>query len=220
MNTKTHPKLNLIGHVYGNLTVVGEAPSFRGRTHWMCLCRCGNQSAKATSDLRRKGRRVAGCSIKCPLVGSIISESGKTHGMSRHKGFYAYNNMRARCLRPSSHKWKDYGGRGISICKRWQESFENFWEDMGPTYVEGLTLHRKNNNGNYHKRNCCWATHKTQALNRRNNVRPKGAPSDFREKASEKGVKVATFYRRIKMGRNWKQVVSDPYEFRISKRKK
>lgn len=215
MNYKTHPVLSLIGHTYGNLVVIRQVPNGHGkRVQWLCLCKCGKQSIKSGSDLRRKGRDVAGCSIRCPLVGTRISRNKTTHGMSKHKAFYSYNNMLARCYNPKNHKWESYGGRGITVCPRWLQSFENFWEDMGPSYIHGLTLHRKNNNGNYSPRNCCWANLTTQARNRRDTVNPDGAPANFREIALAKGIKIATFYRRIATGRSWEQVISKPYQFR------
>lgn len=84
------------------------------------------------------------------------------------KEYHSYHNMKKRCLDPKSVKYPRYGGRGISICQRWMESFENFITDMGrcPT---GLTLERKNNDGNYGPENCCWASHQHQSNNQSTN---------------------------------------------------
>ena len=75
--------------------------------------------------------------------------------------------MKQRCLNPNYHHFENYGGRGIKVCARWLNSFENFLADMGLKPSPDLTLDRKNNDGHYNKRNCRWATAKEQASNRR-----------------------------------------------------
>ena len=98
------------------------------------------------------------------------NERNLKHGHARtpkHSVEYnSWQSMRQRCLNPNYHHYKDYGGRGISICGRWLDSFEAFLADMGGKPSQHHTLDRKNNNGNYNKRNCRWATSKEQASNR------------------------------------------------------
>jgi hypothetical protein len=89
----------------------------------------------------------------------------RTHGRTRDSMHRAWVNMRQRCLNPHDRRYKDYGGRGIKVCERWMK-FENFVADMGERPA-GLTLERKNNDGDYEPGNCCWATPKQQANNRR-----------------------------------------------------
>lgn len=79
--------------------------------------------------------------------------------------YNAWSSMRDRCNNPNNQNWDRYGGRGIRVCKRWSR-FENFAADMGPHPGEGWTLDRRNGNGNYHKKNCQWATRLQQARNR------------------------------------------------------
>jgi hypothetical protein len=121
-----------------------------------------------------------------------------THGMSRTSTFVAWQAMIRRCYNPNVKKFKNHGGRGITVCARWLDNFAAFYDDMGEKPV-GKTLDRRDNDGPYSPRNCKWSTWNEQARNRRstrfltiNRIRKSVA-----EWAEVKGVKSATIRRRI-----------------------
>jgi hypothetical protein len=130
--------------------------------------------------------------------------------------YRAWISMRSRCNNPKTPQWKDYGGRGIRVCKRW-DSFENFAADMGPHPGKGLTLDRINNAKNYCKFNCQWATRIQQGRNTRRIKLTLPAASEIRQRytsnhgqwsngpalAQEFGVSLITI-RKIAGGEIWR----------------
>lgn len=95
-----------------------------------------------------------------------LTNSSKTHGMWGTPTYHCWNSMLQRCSNKKDTAYHHYGGRGIKVCDRWQNSFENFYEDMGQR-PEGLTIDRINNEGNYEPSNCRWASMQVQGLNQR-----------------------------------------------------
>lgn len=123
------------------------------------------------------------------------------------KLFGVWRNMRNRCNPSYKDKHPRYGGRGIKVCDRW-EAFENFVEDMLPTYQEGLSLDRRNNDRHYTPANCHWVTPLAQVSNRHNTIRvdtPRG-PLLLRDLAQETGVAYTTLRRRYSKGDRWPEI--------------
>lgn len=153
---------------FGRLTVVRRAPNSGGYSRWLCKCECGRMRVVFGCNLVH-GRTV-GCGRHHQPVGC-----NRSHGncFSPHQKetpeYAAWRGMIQRCLNPNNKDYNNYGGRGISISKRWRR-FENFLSDMDTRPIN-RTLDRKNVNGNYCKRNCRWATWSEQANNRRKRVR-------------------------------------------------
>lgn len=125
-----------------------------------------------------------------------------THGMTRTRPYKIWRNMKDRCLKKEDKDYERYGARGITVCDRWVHSFENFWEDMGGSYSNDLTLDRVDNSSGYSPENCRWATQKEQANNRRGNhwVSFNGQKRTVAQWAESLGIAHPTLRRRL---RDW-----------------
>jgi len=120
--------------------------------------------------------------------------------------------MRDRCRRPGNKNYADYGGRGIRVCERW-EQFEAFFADMGEAPA-GLSLERRDNDGNYSPDNCVWASRKVQARNQRRTVRisHNGRTMALGDWADEVGLTPLTIWKRLKRGWSTAQALSSNVE--------
>lgn len=132
-----------------------------------------------------------------------------THGRTRTSEYGTWAQMRRRCLDISNQRYKDYGGRGITICERWQ-SFENFFEDMG-VRPEGMTLERIDNDGPYSPDNCRWATPSEQAKNRRSNISltVHGETLTVEEWSKRANVTARNIYQRLRRGWPAERVIAN-----------
>ena len=151
-----------IGKTYNSLTVLStymkQVSPDRRRRYAICRCVCGNVYEGRLCQITNGDRISCGC-------------KRKTHiNLDLNKREYSsWYNMKERCYTIDNINYKNYGGRGIKVCDRWLNSFENFIEDMGER-PEGTSIDRIDNNGNYEPSNCKWSTQKEQMRNFRKNV--------------------------------------------------
>jgi len=187
-------RIDLKGAVFGRLTVLEYAGNDKhNNAQWKCRCECGTEKVISGASLRTGNTLSCGCYHK-EQSSKWTSKHKTTHGKRKSRTYSIWGNMRTRCTNPNYKQYKDYGGRGISICERWLD-FANFLEDMGEA-PEGKTLDRIDNNGNYEPGNCRWATGLEQMSNRANTVMFEGKALPIW--AEELGMNYYTLYSRLK----------------------
>ena len=144
---------DLTGKRFSSWTVLSLLKESKNRYKYLCRCQCGKEKLVLTQNLINGRSKSCGC----------LSH----HGYTGTKVYRTWKSIRGRCYYKKHISYKNYGARGIRVCQRWLDSFENFLSDMGESPTIKHTIERNNNDGNYEPSNCRWATYKEQQQNKR-----------------------------------------------------
>ncbi len=196
----------VIGNRYGRLQVIKRVDGPGKNAWWLCQCDCGKEATVTGSRLVNGTTKSCGC-----LQQEVRSTNNLSHGRTGTHLYRVWQNMITRCTNERVGSYKHYGARGISVCDEWRR-FEIFANDMGPTYVPGLTLERIDVNGNYSKNNCTWASRIEQANNRRSNryITYCGKLMTVAEVAHTVGMPVSILHHRLYDGWKLEDALSVP----------
>jgi hypothetical protein len=199
------------GDRFNRWVVISEIEIHNNRSFVKCICDCGTVRLVRCDCL--------GISKSCgcfSIEKAILTHTKHSHNRRISNGttqeYNTWINMKNRCNNPKNTAYHNYGGRGIKVCDRWNGSFQNFIDDMGPKPSKFHTLDRIDNNRNYEKSNCKWATKREQANNRRTNkfIVIDGESISYAEAARRAGVSPLTISCRVRNGWDVDKILTGP----------
>lgn len=193
------------GDRFHRLTVIREEQTTYKR-RFLCRCDCGKETVVKLGSVTSGYTKSCGCLSK-----EITSRRSTTHGKSWTRIWMTWCHMRIRCENPADKDYANYGGRGISVCDRWQV-FANFYADMGDPPFKGASLDRIDNHGNYEPSNVRWATPIEQSRNQRRSVHFtfNGERKHIREWVELTGLSYDTLLNRRKQGWTDELILTTP----------
>ena len=208
------------GDRYGRFTIVREVESVNYKRRFLCRCDCGNEKIVKLGDMKFGGTISCGCYCR-ENNRKLISERSTTHGLSHTPLYKVWLGMKSRCYNPNATPYKNYGGRGITVCEEWLEHEPFYKWGMANGYESGLTIERINNDGNYEPGNCKWATYREQANNNRRNT--KVQIGDRTESLTTwlrlLGLSSSTIYKRLNKGWSAEKALTVPVRPKASAKK-
>lgn len=202
-----------VGERFGRLVVISLSRDAikKGRLH-ECRCDCGGTTNSLEYNLLRGLSKSCGCARR-----EKCSRRMTKHGMHGTRAYQSWYALIKRCENRNVVQWDNYGGRGITVCDRWRASFQDFYNDMGDPPV-GMSIDRIDNDGNYCKENCRWATRVTQRRNRSDIriIEYDGESMCLTDWAKRLGINYVTLFNRLKTG--WSVEKAFTKEVRQSKK--
>lgn len=218
MAPKLDPSTRIVN---GRLSQCGDSFRVRRRTgherHAVFECQCGVRLIIATNMVRRGNSTSCGC-FKKEILPTIRYSHGHAKKSGHSRTYQSWLSMRQRCsLGEDDRRWEYYAGKGIKVCREWEESFEAFLLDMGQR-PPGRTIDRIDSEKGYSKDNCRWASSKEQQRNKRSNsvVEFNGRVQCLSDWAEEYGIRLHTLRQRLITGWSVEKALTHP----IRKRKK
>lgn len=205
------PSIDYTGLRFGRLVVTSFSHRIKGESFYSCLCDCGNTSVVRRTNLRVKHTMSCGCLEKeIKLVAKLIHGEHSKGKMSVE--YRIWHHIKSRCANPNEKAYHHYGGRGIKMCDEWLNDPAKFISDMGRRPNDKLSIDRIDNNGNYCKENCRWATKAEQNSNTRRNVflTHNGKTMTIKQWESELGTKINLIQSRIRAGWSTERALTEP----------
>lgn len=195
------------GTEIGEVKFLKRSDSTNGHVEWVCLCTCGNIFiSRAEHVMRAKS---------CPQCGRRRQANKiSKHGDYKEPLYRVWSSMKQRCNNPKAQEYKNYGGRGILVCKEWEQydAFKKWSLNSG--YEKGLSIDRINNSGNYEPSNCRWVDMSVQALNKRSNriIEYEGLKKPVTEMARIYGLRPVVVERRLIKGWTVERALKTPLD--------
>ena len=209
--------IDLTGQRFGRLVVLARAENKGSKVQWLCKCDCGGSIIVRGCQLKNGGTRSCGCLHRENTEMLNRRKLSQTDGRSKTRIYRVWIGMRNRCNNPNNYDYKNYGGRGIKVCKEWEMSFDSFriWANSHG-YQENLTIDRIDVNGNYCPENCRWVSlavqHRNQRVSRM--LSCYGERKTVADWSKITGISHSTLLARIRSGWADKEILTTPVQKR------
>lgn len=203
-------RVDITGKRFGKLTVIkiSRHKNMKDgkRILWLCECDCGNFSEVLTYSLKSGNTKSCGC--------KKYEGNRRSHGLSKSSEYHIWNDIKQRCHNSNNSAYYNYGSRGIRVCNRWLNSFEDFITDMGNRPSHKHTIDRIDNNGDYSPENCRWATRKEQSRNtgRTKIIEWKNEYHCLKDWSKIIGINYSTLQNRFKGGWSIEKAFTQPVQ--------